>query len=110
MLFLDWITRILGLMGGIIAVYLFIENRRLRIFNVDEQLEQLKIKEEEIEEECNRKKQEISRDLNIRGLTPSNDNYATADKWKEMELKKITVRRKHLVKIKKYKWLWRKVD
>lgn len=113
MIYLDWITRILGITAGAIAVYLFLENRKLRIFDVDEQLEQLKIKEEEIEEECNRKKQEINQGFSAHDLGGCVDREAyleAPNEWKKRELRKIEARRQHLMKIKKHKWLWSKVD
>lgn len=113
MIFLDWITRILGIAGGTIAVYLFLENRRLKIFDVDEQLEQLEIEEEEIEEECNRKKQKINQGFSARNLGGCVDRAAyleAPNEWKKRELRKTEARRQRLMKIKKYKWLWSKVD
>lgn len=113
MIYLDWITRILGVLSIAIAVYLFFENRKLRIFDIDEQLEQLEIKEEEIEEECNRKKQEINQDFSARNLGGYVDREAyleAPNEWKKRGLRKIEARRQHLMKIKKHKWLWSKVD
>jgi hypothetical protein len=111
--FFDFATRMLGIAAGAIAVYLFLENRKLRIFDVDEQLEQLKIKEEEIEEECNRRKQEINQDFsarNLRGCVDIDAYLEAPNEWKKRELRKTEARRQHLMKIKKYKWLWSKVD
>ena len=106
------ITRILGIAGGAIAVYLFFENRRLIVFVVDEQLGLLDIKKEELLHNIKKEEQLINEKCAAQGIFDSGirlQQLKEIEERKHRELRKIEIRQEYLLKIEKRKWPWSRI-
>jgi hypothetical protein len=99
----------------VISIYLFCVNRKLSRLKIDEELEKLGIEEQEVEQKFRDKLAKYKQDLSKRGWTPMTsgsfeEHRTKSEKEKKIELQKIEIRRKYLNKLKKFKWLWSKID
>lgn len=98
----------LGYVSGLISLYLFLVNRRLRTFKIDEELEQCQIKMDEvgllIRQEQADKMSECTDGHKLQWIETQ------MEKKKNIEIAKIEIRMKHLNRLKRFRWLWSKVD
>jgi len=108
---IDIITRALGIAGGIIAIYLFFENKRLTIFHVDKELILLDVQQEELLKNIEKEKKKGIEGFASRGTYHSGLRVQFEKEMEEKrtkELRKIEACREYLQKMKKLPFSWMK--
>jgi len=110
---LNIFTSIFAILGGLISIYLFFVNRRLLIFDADKQLELLEIEKTEILLALDKEEKKRLGEMVQKGIYDSSIRIQYEKEMKEKkdkEYSKIEIRKKYLLKIKKFKWLFSKID
>ncbi len=95
-------TAISAIVLGLWALYLFLENKKLKVFEIDKNI---KIKEIEIREQ----KEEYSNKLNSPAWS-HNFNWTDYERESINKMEKLEAELEHLKKLKEYKWLFKKTN
>jgi len=105
------ISNILNIILGILTIYLYIENRRLKGFEVGKNIEVKKLEIEELERNFPLDKERLDEEFNRRGAYHSGGR-ARAQQYlsKDYENKKgrLSAELEYLRKLKRYKWIFSK--
>ncbi|MBA7695133.1 hypothetical protein ES703_103755 [subsurface metagenome] len=103
------ISKIFNVILSILTIYLYLENRKLKGFEIDKNIELKKIEFKEQEQLYTKERKESAEELQSRGLTTTGFKE---EKEKELKLKyknifdKLNTELIYLKKLKKYKWLF----
>lgn len=107
----DFFSKVLNIVLGLLSLYFYFENRKLKSFQVDRDLEIKKLELQELRTEHKKQKEEIDGSFSARGLYHSGLREKTQqdlDNEYERKIKKIEEEIKYLEKLKRYKWLFSK--
>jgi len=103
------ISTIFNVFLSILTIYLYLENRKLKGFEIDKNIELKKIEIKELKQLYTKEKKELAEELERRGRTTTGFKE---EGEKEIKLKyenkkaKLNTELSHLKKLKKYKWLF----
>ncbi len=95
----------------ILTIYLYLENRKLKGFEIDKDLEIKKIELEELKINHKKEKEKLDGNFSVRELYFSGMRVKAQqdlDDYYERKIKKLESEIKYLEKLKKYKWLFSK--
>ena len=105
------ISTIFNVILSILTIYFYLENRKLRGFEIGKNIELKEIEIKELEQLYTKEKEELAEEMQSRGAFTSG---LKEGKEKELKLKyenkkaKLNTELSHLKKLKKYKWFFRK--
>ncbi len=107
----DIISKILNGILGLMTVYLYLENRKLKGLEIDKEIEIKRIEIAELKNEYLKDQENIKADMARRGLTFSGirtkiENVLRVKYDNKIDKKKAELT--YLEKLKKYKWIFSK--
>ncbi len=103
------ISKIFNVILSILTIYLYLENRKLKGFEIDKNIELKKIEFKEQEQLYTKERKESAEELQSRGRTTTGFKE---EKEKELKLKyknifdKLNTELIYLKRLKKYKWFF----
>ena len=107
----DMLSKILNLTLGCLTIYLYVENRKLRKYEIDKEIDLKKIEIDDLREWHKKQKETTDLDMNKKGLTFSGmriKEHETLKREYERKSKKIQAELNYLEKLKAYKWIFSK--
>lgn len=107
----DTFSTILNIILGILTVYFYLENTKLKGFEIDRDIELKKIEIDELVMWYTKRKEELDNEMADRGLTSSSiRNEANDNLIKEYKNKcnKLRAELDYFKRLKKYKWIFSK--
>lgn len=107
----DTFSKILNVALGLMAIYLYFENRGLKSFEIDKDIKIIELEIKELERKFPRKKEKLLTGLAARGLTFSGERAKDEDdleKDHKNHIDKLKAELEHLQKLKKYRWIFSK--
>ena len=108
---LNMVSKILNIILGLLTIYLYLENRKLKGFEIDKNLEIKKVELEELETEYKNEKENLIGSFATRGLYSSGTRIKAEqdlDNDYQRKIKKIKSEIEYLEKLKRYRWLFSK--
>jgi len=88
------------------AIYFYIENRKLRGFEIDRDIKIKKAEIKELNNQYKQEKNEVERGIVIGGFDP-NDIMSMEEKYYS-KFEKIWAEQQYLERLKKYRWIFSK--
>lgn len=107
----DTFSTVLNIILGILTIYLYFENKKLRGFEIDRDIKLKKIEIDELAMWYTKRKEELDNEMAERGLASSSiRNEANANLVKEYKNKrnKLQAELDYFERLKKYKWIFNK--
>ncbi|MFA4817804.1 MAG: hypothetical protein WC608_03755 [Parcubacteria group bacterium] len=105
------ISTILNIILGLLTVYLYIENKKLKGFEIEKNIKIKSIEIDELMNEYSGRKAILIQDMANRGLTFSSFRTQAENNLKEEyenKTKKLTAKLVYLEKLKRCKWIFNK--
>lgn len=107
----DTFSKILNIILGLWTIYLYLENRKLKGFEIDKNLEIKKVELEELETKYKKEKENLIGSFAARGLYSSGTRIKAEqdlDNEYQRKIKKIKSEIEYLERLKRYRWLFSK--
>lgn len=107
----DILSKILNIVLGLWVLYLYLENRKLRRFEIDKEIRLKKIEITELERWYPKRKEELDNEMVERGLTFSGIREKANEDLEEEsknKLDKLGAELTYLKKLRQYKWIFSK--
>lgn len=105
------ISFILNIVLGLLTIYLYLENRRLKGFEIDKEIKIKEIAIQELERQHKEQKAEHDSEMSEREIFGSGiatGIYNNLKAKQENEKNTLLVELEHLKKLKKYRWIFSK--
>lgn len=107
----DFLSKILNVLLGLVTIYFYIENRKLKGFELDRDIGIKRLEIDELKRWYPREKEKLAETMASRGLAFSgirNREESELEKQYQGKILKLTHELEYLERLRRYRWIFNK--